>query len=261
MKWQNYVIILSVIYGLRPSNIPTWSILSFQDAARPVIEELIYFHDFTITILVIITTLVGLNIALIIVYKASDRFLLQDQSIEIIWTVAPIFILFVIAAPSLKVLYLTDDPFSPNLTIKAIGHQWYWSYEYSDFPEVEFNSYITPQEDNSIKDSRLLETDNNLVIPVNTQIRVISTAADVIHSWTIPSLGVKADAIPGRLNQLIFTVKRPGLFYGQCSEICGANHRFMPIKLEVVPISDFTSWILNVESLDGWIISVSLLNL
>lgn len=194
----------------------------------------------------------GVNITLICVYKASDRFLLQDQTIEIIWTIAPIFILFIIATPSLKVLYLVDDPFRPNLTIKAIGHQWYWSYEYSDFPDIEFNAYIIPQNDNSPYETRLLETDNNLVVPVNTQIRVITTAADVIHAWTIPSLGVKADAVPGRLNQLIFSVKRSGLFYGQCSEICGANHSFIPIKIEVVPIKNFTNWINNIESFGGW---------
>ena len=194
----------------------------------------------------------GVNITIICYYTASDRFLLQDQTIEIIWTIAPIFILFIIAAPSLKVLYLVDDPFNPNLTIKAIGHQWYWSYEYSDFPDVEFNSYMTPQADIAGKDTRLLETDNNLVVPINTQIRLITTAADVIHAWTIPSLGVKADAVPGRLNQIIFSVKRVGLFYGQCSEICGANHRFMPIKIEVVPIKNFNNWINNIESFDGW---------
>lgn len=191
---------------------------------------------------------------MILIFKdtASNRFLLQDQTIEIVWTVAPIFILFIIATPSLKVLYILDDPFSPNLTIKAIGHQWYWSYEYSDFPQVEFNSYMLPLEDTQLTDSRLLETDNNLVLPLNTQIRVITTAADVIHAWTVPALGVKADAVPGRLNQLIFSVKRPGLFYGQCSEICGANHRFIPIKIEVVPIENFMNWLNNLESLDGW---------
>ena len=191
---------------------------------------------------------------MILIFKdtASNRFLLQDQTIEIVWTVAPIFILFIIATPSLNVLYILDDPSSPNLTIKAIGYQWYWSYEYSDFPQVEFNSYILPLEDTQLTDSRLLETDNNLVLPLNTQIRVITTAADVIHAWTVPALGVKADAVPGRLNQLIFSVKRPGLFYGQCSEICGANHRFIPIKIEVVPIENFMNWLNNLESLDGW---------
>lgn len=183
---------------------------------------------------------------------ASDQHLLQDQTIEVVWTILPIFVLFIIAAPSLKVLYLVDDPFSPNLTIKAIGHQWYWSYEYSDFPGVEFDAYITPTKDNQERESRLLETDNNLVVPLNSQIRVITTGADVIHAWTIPALGVKSDAVPGRLNQLILSVKRPGLFYGQCSEICGANHRFIPIKIEVVPIENFTTWVNKINSFGGW---------
>lgn len=185
-------------------------------------------------------------------YKITDRFLLQHQTIEIVWTVVPVFILLLIATPSLKVLYLLDDPFCPNLTIKAVGHQWYWSYEYSDFPDLEFNSYIVPTSDLSNQDSRLLETDNNIVLPINTQIRVITTAADVIHAWTIPALGVKVDAVPGRLNQLILSITRPGIFYGQCSEICGANHRFMPIKIEAVPISVFLNWVNNYNLPDGW---------
>lgn len=246
------MIVLRSIYSLSSLEIPTWAMLSFQDRASPIIEELTFFHDFTISIIVIITTLVGLNLVYICWYKITDRYLLQDQSIEIIWTVVPVFILLAIAAPSLKALYLIDDPFSPNLTIKAIGHQWYWSYEYSDFPDLEFNSYITPQTDLSITDTRLLETDNNIVLPLNTQIRVITTAADVIHAWTIPVLGVKADAVPGRLNQIIFSIKRPGIFYGQCSEICGANHRFIPIKIEAVPINIFTKWVSNYESFGGW---------
>nr|YP_004021511.1 cytochrome c oxidase subunit II [Caprella scaura]BAJ23199.1 cytochrome c oxidase subunit II [Caprella scaura] len=226
---------------------PTWSMLSFQDSASPVMEELSYFHDFTMLIIIMITTLVGVNMSLMFIYKMSDRYLLQNQLIEMIWTVAPVFVLFVIAVPSLKVLYLMDDPFSPNLTIKAIGHQWYWSYEYSDFPDIEFNSYMLPENDLNMSDSRLLETDNSLVVPVNSKIRVITTAADVIHSWTIPSMGVKADAVPGRLNQTMFSTTRTGMFYGQCSEICGANHSFMPIKMEVVPMNQFSNWLLTIE--------------
>nr|YP_003875579.1 cytochrome c oxidase subunit II [Caprella mutica]ADA69724.1 cytochrome c oxidase subunit II [Caprella mutica] len=226
---------------------PTWSMLSFQDSASPVMEEWSYFHDFTMLIIVMITTLVGVNMSLMFIYKVSDRFLLQNQMIEMIWTVAPVFILFIIAIPSLKVLYLMDDPFSPNLTIKAIGHQWYWSYEYSDFPDIEFNSYMLPSEDMKSNDTRLLETDNSLVVPTGSKIRVITTAADVIHSWTIPSMGVKADAVPGRLNQTMFSTNRTGLFYGQCSEICGANHSFMPIKMEVVPMKEFSNWLMTIE--------------
>ncbi len=223
---------------------PTWSILSFQDRASPSIEQLSDFHDFTIAIITLVTTLVGVSIITICVFKPTNRFLLQEQTIEIIWTVVPVFILFAIALPSLQTLYTLDDPFSPGLTIKATGHQWYWSYSYSDFKDLEFDSYILPYE--RIKGlPRLLEPDNSLVIPTNTQIRLITTASDVIHAWTVPSLGVKADAVPGRLNQLIFIARRPGIFYGQCSEICGSNHRFIPIKIEATPITTFVSWVSN----------------
>lgn len=246
------MIVLRSIYSLSSLKIPTWAILGLQDRASPIIEELTYFHDFTITIITIVTALVGLNLLYVSYYKLTDRYLLQDQSIEIIWTIVPVFILLFIARPSLKALYLLDDPFTPNLTVKAIGHQWYWSYEYSDFPDLEFRSYIIPQSNLEKENTRLLETDNNIVLPLNTPIRIITTATDVIHAWTIPVLGVKADAVPGRLNQIIFTIKRPGIFYGQCSEICGANHRFIPIKIEAVPIKNFTKWVINYNSFDGW---------
>lgn len=218
---------------------PTWSLIYFQDRASPSIEQLIFIHDFTISIIVLITILVAVSIISIITLKQTNRFLLQNQTIEIIWTSVPVIILLIIAAPSLQALYLLEDQYNPNLTIKAIGHQWYWSYEYSDFTNLEFNSYIMPQNNSA---PRLLDTDNSVIIPTNTQIRIITTGSDVIHSWTIPALGVKADAIPGRLNQITFSIRRVGLFFGQCSEICGANHRFIPIKLESVPLPVFTNW-------------------
>lgn len=234
-----------------PLSIATWSIISFQDSASPSIEQLIFFHDSTIAILTLITVLVGLNIAFITSSKITNRFLLQEQTTEIIWTCVPVLILFSIAGPSIHVLYLLDDPFSPNLTIKAIGHQWYWSYEYSDFPQIEFDSYILPTSDLETG-RRLIEVDNSLVVPAQTKIRVIATGADVIHSWTVPTLGVKADAVPGRLNQIIFSTNRTGVFYGQCREICGANHRFIPIKIESVPVSSFIKWTMSFSSVSGW---------
>nr|QQQ88583.1 cytochrome c oxidase subunit 2 [Hyalella nefrens]QQQ88687.1 cytochrome c oxidase subunit 2 [Hyalella longipalma] len=220
---------------------PTWASVNFQDSASPGMEQLIFFHDFTMIILTLITAMVGLSMFFICGYKLTNRVLLQEQSVEIIWTVFPVFILLSIALPSLKALYLLDDPFSPNLTIKAVGHQWYWSYEYSDFPGIEFDSYMLPEENMNLV-SRLLETDNSLVLPSLSQIRVIITGGDVIHSWTVPSLGVKADAVPGRLNQVMMHINRSGIFYGQCSEICGANHSFMPIKVEAVPMVYFINW-------------------
>nr|AWI62639.1 cytochrome c oxidase subunit II [Epimeria frankei] len=216
----------------------TWSLISFQDSASPTLEQMIMFHDFTMTVLTMITILVSINMIFIMKYKFTNRFLLQDQTTEIIWTLIPVFILLAIALPSLQTLYLLDDPFTPNLTVKSIGHQWFWSYEYSDFPQMEFDSYMLPSEDTKTN-NRLLESDNSVLLPTLTKIRMISTSTDVIHAWTVPSLGLKTDSVPGRLNQLIFMIKRPGIFYGQCSEICGANHSFMPIKIEAMPISNF----------------------
>ena len=138
-----------------------------------------------------------------------------------------------------------DEVVDPSLTIKAVGHQWYWSYEYSDVNEesIEFDSYMVPTQDLNEGDMRLLEVDNRIVVPINTTVRVVITGADVIHCFAVPSLGVKADAIPGRLNQVSFLAKRPGLYYGQCSEICGSDHSFMPIVVEAVSQEKFVNWI------------------
>lgn len=175
--------------------------------------------------------------------KYINRTLLERQTIEVIWTVLPAVILLFIAFPSLRLLYLLDEVNQPGVTVKAIGHQWYWRYEYSDFIKVEFDSYIVPTGDLEEGQFRLLEVDNHTVVPILSQIRMLVSAGDVIHSWTVPALGVKADAIPGRLNQISFICSRPGLFYGQCSEICGANHRFIPIVVERVNLESFLSWI------------------
>ena len=153
----------------------------------------------------------------------------------------PAVVLIFIAFPSLQLLYTMDEIIEPSLTIKAVGHQWYWSYEYSDYDTepLEFDSYMVPTSDLEQGDMRLLEVDNRVVIPINTHVRVLITGADVIHSWTVPSLGVKADAVPGRLNQVSFFLNRPGVFYGQCSEICGSEHSFMPIVVEGVSLDKF----------------------
>nr|YP_008964129.1 cytochrome c oxidase subunit II [Eulimnogammarus verrucosus]AHB14316.1 cytochrome c oxidase subunit 2 [Eulimnogammarus verrucosus] len=224
---------------------PTWHMLSFQDSASPSMEQLTMFHDFTMAILTLITIMVALNMGFISSYTLTDRLLMEHQTVEIIWTICPIVILVLIALPSLQTLYILDDPFTPSVTVKAIGHQWYWSYEYSDFSKVEFDSYMTPTQDLTSYGMRLLEVDNSVALPINTQIRLITTGADVIHSWAVPALGLKADAIPGRLNQLMFSIKRPGIFYGQCSEICGSNHSFMPIKIEALPMKNFLTWIIS----------------
>lgn len=229
--------------GLPPLKIPFWRNLYLQNASSPIIEQLIFFHDHTILILLIITIFISYILVTIIVNKYTNVKLYEGQIIELIWTIIPALILIFIALPSLRALYLLDEVKTPAMTIKTVGHQWYWSYEYSDFPNVEFDSYIIPSNDINKEEIRLLEVDNRTVIPFNTQIRLLVSAADVIHSWTVPSLGIKVDAIPGRLNQLRMYCLRPGILYGQCSEICGANHSFIPIVLEVVNSKDFIGWI------------------
>nr|QRV62616.1 cytochrome c oxidase subunit 2 [Neoporus sp. MNCN AC47] len=221
----------------------TWADLNLQDSASPLMEQLTFFHDHTLMILTMITILVGYLMFSLFFNKYINRFLLEGQTIEVIWTILPAIILIFIALPSLRLLYLLDEISNPWLTLKSIGHQWYWSYEYSDFKKLEFDSYMIPSNELKTNEFRLLDVDNRVVLPFNSQIRIIVSAMDVLHSWTIPSLGVKIDATPGRLNQTNFFMNRPGLFYGQCSEICGANHSFMPIVIESTPTNVFINWI------------------
>nr|YP_010472525.1 cytochrome c oxidase subunit II [Harpalus griseus]UVG42149.1 cytochrome c oxidase subunit 2 [Harpalus griseus] len=220
----------------------TWSNLNMQDCSSPLMEQLMFFHDHTLMILAMITMLVGYLMSTLFYNKYINRYLLEGQFIEVIWTMLPAITLVFIALPSLRLLYLLDEVSNPLMTLKSIGHQWYWSYEYSDFKILEFDSYMMPI--NELKNSsfRLLDVDNRIILPFNTQIRILVTAMDVIHSWTIPSLGVKIDATPGRLNQSNFFMNRSGLFYGQCSEICGTNHSFMPIVIESIPMFNFINW-------------------
>lgn len=219
----------------------TWANLGIQDRNSPIIEQLNFFHDHSLLILILVTTLVGYLIGILFFNKLNNRFLLHGQTIEVIWTVLPAIVLLFIAFPSLRILYLLDEINNPSISLKTIGHQWYWSYEYSDFFNIEFDSYILNE--NNLNTFRLLDVDNRIVLPINNQIRILVTATDVLHSWTVPSLGVKIDANPGRLNQTNFFINRPGLFFGQCSEICGANHSFIPIVIERVPSNYFVKWI------------------
>ena len=209
-------------------------------------EQLIFFHNHTITILILIISIVGFNLFKTTTNKNLNIYILESQSLELFWTVVPAVILLFIGFPSIRLLYLLDEIYNPLITLKTVGHQWYWSYEYSDFIDVEFDSYIIPSTEIEQASFRLIDVDNRTVLPVNTQIRNLITAADVLHSWTVPSLGVKADAIPGRLNQIRFYINYPGLFFGQCSEICGANHRFIPITIESTLPKFFVKWIKSV---------------
>nr|AEQ28328.1 cytochrome oxidase subunit II [Toxostoma longirostre] len=215
--------------------------LGFQDASSPIMEELMQFHDHALMVALAICSLVLYLLATMLTGKLSSSSV-DAQVIELVWTILPAVVLIMLALPSLRILYMMDEINEPNLTLKAIGHQWYWTYEYTDLKELTFDSYMVPTSELPLGHFRLLEVDHRVMVPTEAKIRVIVTADDVLHSWAVPSLGVKTDAIPGRLNQTAFLAPRPGVYYGQCSEICGANHSFMPIVVESTPLANFENW-------------------
>nr|YP_009110520.1 cytochrome c oxidase subunit II [Lepidodactylus lugubris]BAP90299.1 cytochrome oxidase subunit 2 [Lepidodactylus lugubris] len=216
--------------------------LGFQDAASPIMEELLHLHDHAMMVVFIISTFVLYIITLMITTPLTHTSTMDAQAVETIWTILPAVILILIALPSLRILYLMDEVSDPHLTIKALGHQWYWSYEYTDYEDLMFDSYMVPTQDLILGTPRLLEVDHHMVVPTDSPIRMLISAEDVLHSWAVPAIGIKTDAIPGRLNQTTFTPSRPGLFFGQCSEICGSNHSFMPIVVESSTLNNFETW-------------------
>lgn len=229
----------------------SWGIY-FQDSATPQMEGLIELHDSIMYYLVIILFSVGWVLLCIIRNfvgaPISHKYLNHGTLIEIIWTITPAVILILIAFPSFKLLYLMDEVSDPSMSILVEGHQWYWSYSYPDFLDsneefIEFDSYIVPDSDLEEGTLRMLEVDNRVVIPELTHIRFMVTSDDVIHSFTCPSLGLKIDSYPGRLNQVSVFVTREGVFYGQCSEICGILHSSMPIVIESVSLEKFLTWL------------------
>nr|AAU01006.1 cytochrome oxidase subunit II [Trigona fimbriata] len=219
----------------------TWNMYSFQDSNSLYSDNLISFYNFVMMFIVMITSLTLFFIIDFIMNKYINLNLLKNHTIEIVWTIMPMIVLLVICYPSLKILYFIDEMVNPYMSIKAIGHQWYWSYEYPEFNNIEINCYM--KEYMVVNQFRLLETDNRMVIPFKIPMRLIVSSLDVIHSWTIQSLGIKVDAVPGRINQLNLFSIRPGLYFGQCSEICGVNHSFMPIMLESTSYKNFMDWV------------------
>jgi len=228
--------------------------LGFQDGASPTQEGITELHDSIFFYLVIICFGVLWVLSSVIVNFNSNKSQLvykyanHGTLIELIWTITPALVLIAIAFPSFKLLYLMDEVISPSMTVKVAGHQWYWSYEYSDFinedgESIEFDSYMVPETDLENGQLRLLDVDNRVVVPIDTHIRFIVTGADVIHDFAVPSLGLKIDAIPGRLNQTSVLIEREGVFYGQCSEICGVYHGFMPVAIEAVTPEKYLAWI------------------
>jgi cytochrome c oxidase subunit 2 len=239
--------------------------LNFQDPVTTVMEGIVELHHHIMFYLIVVVVFVSWMLGSIVYdygYKMyigrvtgeelvvarrdalATKEVLHGRVLEIVWTIVPTLVLVAIAIPSFALLYSMDELIEPALTLKAIGHQWYWSYEYSDYEEgdLTFDSYMIPEEELGEGQLRLLEVDRRVWLPTNTHIRILITATDVLHCWAVPSMGLKMDAVPGRLNQTSIFIKREGIFYGQCSEICGVNHGFMPICVKAVPVNLFNYW-------------------
>lgn len=218
-----------------------------QDSASSNFDSIIDLHDSICYWLILILGLV-LTIGFILVYNYQNNIisykdLTHGTVVELIWTILPALILVAIAIPSFRVLYLSDEILVPNLTVKAIGHQWYWSYNLDDLVDnLAYDSYMVDKDSLEKGQLRNLEVDNSLVLPVGTIVRLLTTSTDVIHAFAVPSLGVKLDAMPGRLNQTTILINRLGSFYGQCSELCGVSHAFMPIRVDGVTVGQFLGW-------------------
>jgi len=227
---------------------PTPWELGLQDAASPVMADIISFHNFVLWIITAITLFVLLLLVIIVVRfnaraNPTPSRTTHNTPLEIIWTIVPVIILVLIAVPSFRLLFLQLDEPTPDLTVKATGKQWFWSYAYPDNGNFEFDSLIIADKDLKADQPRLLTVDNEMVVPVNKIVHVIVTGADVIHSFAVPSFGIKIDAVPGRINETWFKATAVGTYHGQCSELCGKNHAFMPITVRVVNDNDFTAWV------------------
>jgi cytochrome c oxidase subunit II len=226
---------------------PTPWQLGLQDAASPVMADIIGFHTFVLWIVTAITIFVlALLLICIVRFNAKANPVpsrtTHNTPIEVVWTIAPVIILVLIAIPSFRLLFTELDVPTPDLTIKATGKQWYWSYAYPDNGNFEFDSLIVAEKDLKPGDLRLLTVDNEMVVPVDKVVHVLTTGADVIHSFAVPSFGIKIDAVPGRINDTWFKATQIGVYHGQCSELCGKDHAFMPITVRVVSAGDFTAW-------------------
>ena len=242
------VVLVAVVAGSAWADQPhPWQI-GLQDAVTPVAEQLHWLHNILLIVITIITLFVLALLIYVMVRFREKRnpvpsMTTHNTTLEVAWTVIPVIILVLMAIPSFRLLYLQDRTANAEMTIKAIGRQWYWSYEYPDNGNFTFDAYLVKDKDLKAGQPRLLETDNAVVLPVDTNIRVLLTASDVLHSWTVPAFGVKTDAVTGRLNETWVRITKPGTYYGQCSELCGVGHAYMPIKVIAVSKEDFKKWV------------------
>ena len=253
---SNFIMMLSAIIvggtalgfadGALASEPKPWQ-MDFQPAASPVMERIIDFHNLLLVVEVAIVVFV-LFLMLYIIVKFNAKSnptpskTTHHTGLEVVWTLLPIIVLMVIAVPSMRTLFFMDRAANPEMTLKIIGHQWYWSYQYPDNGAFEFDSNIVAEEDLKKGQIRLLSVDNQVVLPINTEIRLLMTSEDVIHNWAIPAFGIKMDTVPGRTNEAWVKITKPGVYYGQCSELCGVNHGYMPIAVKAVSKEDFKKW-------------------
>lgn len=222
--------------------------LNFQDAATPVAERMHDFHNLLLVIISVISAFVLLLLIYVMIRfnakaNPTPSKTTHNTLVEVLWTVIPIMILVGIAVPSFKLLYFGDRVAKPDMTLKVTGYQWYWGYSYPDHGNLTFESRIVEDKDLKPGQPRLLTVDANVVVPVDTNVRVLLTSDNVLHSWAVPAFGVKTDTVPGRLNETWFRATKTGTYYGQCSELCGVNHGFMPIAVEVVSKEAFARWV------------------
>ena len=252
MRLIAYTLLSLLIYGQLVAEQPKDWQLGFQKSASKSMSDIVLFHDYML--LPIITAITVFVLFLVIYacirFRATKNKIASQTShnttIEIVWTLVPCLILIIMAVPSFKVLYSQDKVPPADVTVKAIGYQWYWGYEYPD-ENIIFDSYMIEDKDLKANQPRLLSVDNEVVVPVNKNIKVLITANDVLHAWALPSFGVKRDAVLGRINETWFKADRTGTFYGQCSELCGIKHAFMPITVRVVTDEEYKKWLLEAK--------------
>lgn len=240
-------VLLSILPSVAVAQAPELWGLGLQEASSPLAERIHEFHDMLLWIIISIALFVLALLVWVIIrynHKANPepKQFSHNVLIEVIWTLVPIVILIIIAIPSFRVLYYNDRTENPEMTLKIIGYQWYWGYEYPDHGNIAFDSYMVADEDIKDDQLRLLSTDTQVVLPVDTNIQLLISAGDVLHSWTIPAFGVKMDAIPGRWNEAWVRINKPGIYYGQCSELCGKDHAYMPIEIKAVSKEEFKTW-------------------
>lgn len=242
------VALLALATGAADAAVPQPWQLGMQPSASPVKERIGSLHDFLLVIITLITVFVlALLVYVMVRFRASAHPVPNRTShntlLEVVWTVVPVLILVVLAIPSFKLLYYMDRTSEAEMTLKVTGHQWYWEYEYPEQGGLRFDSYMVPETDIKPGQMRLLEVDNKVVLPVDTNVRVLVAGTDVMHSWLVSSLGVQIYAVPGRTNETWVRVNKPGVYYGQCNQICGINHAYMPIAIEAVSKADYEKWV------------------